>query len=119
MSKLEALASAPIVPLFGNGRTRVQPIDVTDLAARIVEIVETDRFRNETLELGGPEVLTLRELLDRMHRRARGGPARFLPIPLGFVVPLLGAAESVLYGALPITVGQLATFRFDGVARRP
>lgn len=74
-------------------------------------------FSGETLELGGPEVVPQRDLLDRQHRRARAGSARFLPIPLGIVIPLLGAAESVVYGLLPMTVGQLATFRLDGMAR--
>ena len=30
------------------------------------------------------------------------------------LLPLLGAAETLLYRFMPVTVGQLATFRFDG-----
>jgi nucleoside-diphosphate-sugar epimerase len=116
MSKLAGLASLPVVPAFGGGTARVQPILVDDLAAFVGDIVEADRFRGETLDLGGPEVLTLRDLLDRLHRATRGGPARILPVPLGPLVAALRLAEPLAYGALPMTVGQLATFRFDGVA---
>jgi nucleoside-diphosphate-sugar epimerase len=117
ISKLESLASLPVVPLFGSGQTKVQPIDVSDLAQQIVAIVEADRFNGETLELGGPELVTLRELLDRLHRRRHRRAAWFLPLPLGLIVPALSLLERVAYGALPLTVGQLATFRFDGVSR--
>lgn len=116
VSKLASLAALPVVPAFGGAKARVQPILVDDLADFVTAIIEGDRFRGETLELGGPDVLTLRDLLDRLHRQIRGGPARFVPLPLETVVPLLRAAEPLLYAALPMTVGQLATFRFDGVA---
>ena len=117
MTRLAALATLPLVPAFGGARARIQPIHVDDLADFILDIVESDRFRGEVLELGGPDVLPLRDLLDRMHRLARGRAARFLHIPLGGLLPALALLERVAYAALPFTIGQLATFRFDGIAR--
>jgi hypothetical protein len=78
--------------------------------------VESDRHDGEILELGGPETLTLRELLGRMHRRLRQRPPRFINLPMGVVLPLLTLLERAAYRLVPLTVGQLATFRFDGVA---
>jgi NADH dehydrogenase len=117
MARLATLAALPIVPAFGGARVRIQPILVDDLADFVVDIVESDRLAGQVLELGGPEVLSLRDLLDRMHRRARGRPARFFPVPLGCVLLPLRVLERVAYAALPLTIGQLATFRFDGISR--
>ncbi len=117
MSRLASLAALPLVPAFGGARAKVQPILVDDLADFVADVVDADRFRGEILELGGPEVLPLRDLLDRMHRRLRGRPAPFLYVPLGVPLAALSVLERIAYGAVPITIGQLATFRFDGVAR--
>ncbi len=117
LSKLASLAALPLVPAFGGGRTKVQPILVDDLADLIVDIVEADRFDGEVLELGGRDVLTLREVLDHLHRPQRKTPARFLPVPMGMLLPPLRLLEPLFGPVLPMTIGQLATFRFDGVAR--
>jgi NADH dehydrogenase len=117
MRRLADLAALPVVPAFNGGRARIQPILVDDLAAFVLDIVETARFGGEVLDLGGPDVLSMRELLDRMHRYRGGNPARFVNVPLGLVLPALRALERVAHRALPLTVGQLASFRFDGIAR--
>jgi nucleoside-diphosphate-sugar epimerase len=127
MAGFAKLARLPVIPAFAGARARVQPILVDDLAQYVVDIVEEGRFAGEVLELGGPEIVTLRELLDRFHRRLRGRAARFVYVPLGPVLPVLAALERIALAAVPVTVGQLATFRFDGViqpsavweARRP
>jgi len=118
LTALEKLATLPVIPIFGNGRALVQPIYVDDLVVYILEILEQDRFRNETLELGGPAALTIEELLQKIRRARRGGDTSkglSLHIPLGLLLPLLGAAESLGLGTLlPISVGQLSSFRYDG-----
>jgi nucleoside-diphosphate-sugar epimerase len=116
LTKLAALAGLPVVPLFGGGHVLVQPILVDDLARFIVDLVLSER-PNETLELGGRDVLSMKELLDHLRRAQGKSSARFLPIPLGLVLPPLGWVEAVAGPLLPLTVGQLATFRFDGRAR--
>jgi hypothetical protein len=96
----------------------VQPIYVDDVAEYILQVLEQERFRNETLELGGPAVLTMEELLQRIRRARRGGDesrGASLHIPLGFLMRSLQAAESAGFGRLlPLSAGQLASFRFDG-----
>jgi hypothetical protein len=116
---LETLASAPVVPVFGHGRTRVQPVWVDDVAASLAGIVEQDRFAGETIGIGGPEVLSIEELLQRMRERRTGRRGRIAHVPLGLVLPPLRIAEALAIGhRLPISIGQLATFRFDGVVGR-
>ena len=118
MSALEKLATLPLIPIFGNGRALVQPIYVDDLAEYILEILEQDRFLNETLELGGPATLTIEDLLQQIRRVRKGtvGPnGASVHIPLGLLLPPLHAAESLGLGRLlPLSVGQLSSFRYDG-----
>jgi nucleoside-diphosphate-sugar epimerase len=118
LSALQKLATLPVIPIFGNGRVLVQPIYVDDVAEYILQVLEQERFRNETLELGGPAVLTMEELLQRIRRARRGGDesrGASLHIPLGFLMRSLQAAESAGFGRLlPLSAGQLASFRFDG-----
>lgn len=116
MSKLAALSGLPLIPAFGGGHTRAQPILVDDLAELVADIVDADRFAGETLELGGRDVLTLRDLLARLRPQA-AGTARFLSVPLWMLIAPLRIIEPILGHRLPMTIGQLATFRFDGVAR--
>jgi NADH dehydrogenase len=110
------LASLPVVPVFGSGAVRVQPIDVEDLAMLLAAVVDTARFRGETLELGGPQALSIEELIRMMVLLRKNSPPRTLHLPMGLLLPVLSALESFLGGHLPFTVGQLATFRFDGTA---
>ncbi|MFQ5466294.1 MAG: NAD-dependent epimerase/dehydratase family protein, partial [Thermodesulfobacteriota bacterium] len=111
---LSRLALAPVCPIFGDGRTPIQPIYVDDLVRSIVSIVEEDALGGETLDLGGPEKVSIEEFIRRIHRSMRGRDPRVLHVPLGLLVPMLTVLETFAYSYLPFTVGQLASFRFDG-----
>jgi uncharacterized protein YbjT (DUF2867 family) len=51
----------PVFPVFGNGRYRLRPIYVDDLAALAVE--QGGRDENVTIDAVGPETFTYRELV--------------------------------------------------------
>ena len=55
---------SPILPLVGAG-TRFQPVYVDDVA-RAAELYVTGAAEGGTYELGGPDALTFRELMQRM-----------------------------------------------------
>lgn len=105
----------PMMPVFGDGHTPIQPIHVADVAEFLVEILRRRLFRGETLEFGGPEVLTFEELLQRAREKRSGRRVRAVHIPLKPVIALLTLLEPLLFPVLPITVGQLSSFRFSGV----
>jgi NADH dehydrogenase len=83
LASLERLARLPLIPVFGDGRARVQPIFVDDVVAFVAAVLEQDRFRGETLELGGPAVLTIEELLQHVRQARTGSRGRAIHIPLG------------------------------------
>lgn len=112
---LSRLANLPFVPLFGSGATMIQPIWVDDLAAFIIEILKTDRFRNETLEIGGLESISIEQFLVRASRLLRKSEPRLLHVPLTPIRAALAWLEPLFLSILPFTAGQLASFRFDGI----
>jgi NADH dehydrogenase len=113
---LARLADLPLIPVPGGGQVRVQPILVNDLAEMMVALVETEQFDGQVLEVGGREAVPLRELLERIRLRRRGRRAPLLPLPAGILRLGLDALERLSWRLPPLTVGQLATFRFDGTA---
>ena len=116
LAGLAKLAALPVIPVFGNGATQVQPVAVEDLADFILGIVDNDLFRGETFELGGRDVVSIEELLRKIHLLLRHANAKSLHLPMALLLPALTLLEIVAYPLLPITVGQLATFRFGGTA---
>ncbi len=84
----------PFVPVIGNGKNHVQPIGVWDVARIAVEALTRLEATNRVFELGGPEMLSMDEILRTMLRvMGRGARARFLvhqPVWLmkGIVAPL-------------------------------
>jgi len=57
---------SPVLPLIGGGHTRFQPVYVGDVAEAIARSVDGTVPAGKVYELGGPEVLTFRECMERM-----------------------------------------------------
>jgi uncharacterized protein YbjT (DUF2867 family) len=54
----------PFVPLIGNpGKQRVQPVFVDDVARAVAEALVHPTADNQVFEIGGPEVLTMKEVV--------------------------------------------------------
>lgn len=113
---LAKMAAGPLVLLMGDGRAKVQPVYAGDVARAIVSILEAERFDGSILELGGADVLTMRELLQRIRAARLGGPGRVLRLPVHAIAAVLAALERVALPLLPLTAGQLAAFRNDSTA---
>lgn len=103
---------SPFLPLVGGGRTRFQPVYVGDVAEAIARAVDGMIERGRIYELGGPEVLTFRELMEEI-LRVIGRRRILLPIPFG-----LAAIPAALSGLMPkplVTSDQLRLLRHDNV----
>jgi nucleoside-diphosphate-sugar epimerase len=117
LQALARLASAPVIPVFGDGRTRVQPILVDDLAACLVDLARDQSVSNETFDLGGPDVLSFESLLHCVRRALGRNPARVVHLPAGPAIAVLAALERIALRLLPVTAGQISAFVNDSVAR--
>jgi NADH dehydrogenase len=113
---LAKLARLPLTPIFGSGETHVQPIDVDDLADCLIEL-SGGPIDESIVELGGPEVTTIGDLLRRIHRQLAAGPFRPWRWPLAVVARLAGMLEAVLGTRAPLTRGQLSVFGYDSTAQ--
>jgi uncharacterized protein YbjT (DUF2867 family) len=64
-NRFAALARiSPFLPLIGGGVTRMQPVYVGDVATAVANAVDGKTASGATYELGGPEVLTMREIME-------------------------------------------------------
>jgi len=108
-NRFAALASSPLVPflpLIGGGRTRFQPVYVGNVAAAIAAACAGKAKPGTTYELGGPEVVTFRRLLDLVQEWS-GHRRRYLRIP--FWLAQVGAFLTVPlpHSLRPMTVDQV------------
>lgn len=74
-NRFGALAALlPVMPVV-EGRTRFQPVHVGDVADAVMAAVTRDDTAGRVFELGGPRVMTMREVLEfvleHTHRRRR------------------------------------------------
>src|SRR5579884_654176 len=73
----------PLVPVIGNGQTRVQPALVDDVARVVALGVDEPRASGQAFELGGPERLSMDEILHTVQRLlGRHQPLVHLPVGL-------------------------------------
>jgi NADH dehydrogenase len=115
---LSKLAQLPVVPIFGDGKTLIQPIHVDDLVDFILAILDRDIFQGETFELGGQQVIAIEDLLKKIHLFRYHTEPRTVHIPLALLIPLLTLLERLLYPLMPVTVGQLSSFRYNGTIEK-
>jgi len=108
------LRALPVHPMFGRGRTRLQPVHVADVAEAITRILEdAPGTIRPCYEFGGARVYTYADLL----RTVAGGigvRARLVPVPFALWEALARMAE-FLPGA-PLTRNQVALMRRHNVA---
>lgn len=103
----------PVIPLFGDGESRIQPVYVDDVA-RAVLAAALPGGKGGVYELGGPDVFSYRELLEGLCRRM--GRKRWLkPVSFGWWRFL--AVMTSVFPSPPITRDQLELLRHDNVVQ--
>ena len=60
----QLVRKAPVVPIIGNGRYRLQPISASVVVSAIEQSLESDRALSKVVEMGGPDRLEFIEILD-------------------------------------------------------
>jgi uncharacterized protein YbjT (DUF2867 family) len=89
---LKLLRRLPVYPMFGRGRTRLQPAYVDDVAEAVGQIMQRAETSSMIFEFGGPRVYSYEEFLRAVAHQA--GLARLLiPVPLAVWHALAWASE--------------------------
>jgi uncharacterized protein YbjT (DUF2867 family) len=104
---------SPVIPVFGAGDQRVQPIWIEDVAEYFAAAIDRPEAANRTFELGGPDIVTYDELYDRI-KRTLGKRRTKLHVPFG-VMRVNAAILEALPGPSPITRDQLKMIAVDNV----
>jgi NADH dehydrogenase len=112
-NRFAALARmSPVMPVVGE-QTKMQPVYVGDVATAIADAVDGKAKAGATYELGGPEVMTMREIVEtileitdreRMVAPLPFGLARFKALFLQFA-----------WGAFKLTPDQVTLLQHDNV----
>lgn len=105
---------APFMPVVGNGRARVQPVFVGDVAKAAVEAVVRPEAAKKAYELGGPRIYTYRELAALVLREIdRTKPIIGIPAPLMKIAAFFAEFLPVP----PVTYDQIDLLTQDNVVR--
>ena len=103
---------APALPLVGGGTTRFQPVYVGDVADAAIAALERPEAEGKTYELGGPAVLSFRELIELLLAEIR---RRRLLVPLPFGLASLAAFFMEFMPKPMLTRDQVKLLRKDSV----
>jgi uncharacterized protein YbjT (DUF2867 family) len=113
-NRFAALAKmSPMLPLIGGGETRMQPVYVGDVATAVADAVDGKAKAGATYELGGPEVLTMREIMEII-MRITGRDRALVSLPFG-LAKLQALFLQFAPGPLKLTPDQVALLRSDNV----
>jgi uncharacterized protein YbjT (DUF2867 family) len=121
-NRFAALARVlPALPLFGGGATKLQPVFAGDVGLAAAYALDNAATAGRTYELGGPDVMTLREAVEHTLRVIE---RRRILVPLPFPVSRLLAGGTEFASALSlgrfskdltVTRDQIDLLRLDNV----
>ena len=120
LARIAALPSlvAPFMPIVGNGRAKVQPVFVGDVAAAAVAVLARPDTAKSVFELGGPRVYTYRELAALTLREIdRDKPIIGVPAGLMKVADIFAEFPAMLGLTPQITRDQVDLLVHDNVVR--
>jgi uncharacterized protein YbjT (DUF2867 family) len=110
---LRLLRGLPAYPLFGDGRTRLQPAHADDVAAAITQVLRQSKKPYPVYELAGPRIYSYEELL-RTVARAAGLRPVLMRMPFSVWDVLAGVAEMLPHP--PLTRNQVELMQIDTIA---
>jgi len=112
-STLAGLARrSPVLPLFGVGRTNLQPVFVGDVAEACVRVLTDPSTQNKVYELGGPRIYAYKALLQLVLKQVGRGRV-LVPFPF-FLWDILAALMAFLPNP-PLTRDQVKLMKRDNV----
>jgi uncharacterized protein YbjT (DUF2867 family) len=112
-NKFAAIARfSPALPLVGGGQARFQPVFAGDVASAIVAAIEDRAKDGEVYELGGPEVLSFKELMQFLLATIE---RRRLLVPIPFALAKFQAGFLQFLPKPLLTPDQVELLRGDAI----
>ena len=110
---LRLLRVLPAYPIFGDGRTRLQPAYADDVAAAITQVLRQSKKPYPIYELAGPRVYSYEELVRTIARTAGLRPV-LMRTPFALWDAIAGLAEILPHP--PLTRNQVELMQIDTTA---
>ena len=103
---------SPALPLIGGGKTLFQPVFVGDVAEAIATLVDKGQANGKTYELGGPEILSFKQILQFILATIQRKRV-LLPLPFG-LASVIGAITGILPKPV-LTMDQVESLKSDNI----
>jgi uncharacterized protein YbjT (DUF2867 family) len=114
---LKMVRTLPVVPAIDGGDHQFQPMWVEDLAEALAASVEREDIAGRSLDLAGPELTSMNDLIERFRKLTGRSPVR-VPVP-GFL-SVLGARAALLLGLhVPLDAGQIQMLEEGNLIANP
>lgn len=110
---MDMLKFSPVIPLPGEGKALFQPIYIKDWLKCIEKVIASPQQFTTTYDLGGPEHLTYREIVETLSREM-GQKKPSFSIPMGFMKLTTSILERFLPSP-PVTSDQLRLLEQDNI----
>ncbi len=94
----------PILPVFGDGNYKMQPVSVEEVASAFVQALSGNQFSGKTYCVSGNETVSFTTVLDRITQALGQETKPKINQPLWLVRPVVHAAGKL--GVLPISPDQ-------------
>jgi uncharacterized protein YbjT (DUF2867 family) len=103
----------PVVPVIGTGQQRLQPVPVEQVAEAFARAVALEATVKHVYEVGGPDAVTMLQLLDLIGAALDRARVRKVHVPIGLVSPLARLLHRL--PGFPLTPDQLLMLEEDNV----
>ena len=102
-----------VIPLFGSGNSKFQPIYIDDVSKAVVKIIENYTITNKIFEFTGNEIFTYKQFYQLISSTFKS--KRFIiPVPLFLIKIIIFILEKTTFS--PINREQLRLFTKDNIA---
>lgn len=100
----------PVMPAFGGGHTKFQPVYVADVATAVARTLGHPEAYGKIYELGGPEVFEFKDLVDYVGREIMSPrPQVWTPWAAASLIGLVGDIHAGLHGMFSVIPQPLMT----------
>ena len=102
----------PAIPLIGGGKTKFQPIYVSDICKAIVAVLDKEEIEDNIYELGGSQIYTFKELMEILLKQIK--KKRFL-LPISFPIAKFQARILQIFPKPLLTTDQVEILKYDNI----
>jgi NADH dehydrogenase len=105
------IGKAPVMPVFGNGLYKLDPVFVEDVAECFADSLDNKQASGKVFHLGGGNPVTFAKIIQTIGKAIGFRKKKSINVPFGIVVPV--AKLMGRFSFFPVTADQLAMLK-DG-----